>query len=93
MRRRFDGLASSVEVRQETITFEFDSVEGWLRFWERANPPQIALKSTLSPTAYQEMLAEAVGLVRELKRPGSDGVVLDSACVQVLALKADLPAA
>jgi len=89
VRRRFQGRASSIEVAQRTLTFEFDSpAEGWA-FWERTNPPQIALRTMLPEETYQELQARGARLMRELNRADGGRLVLESGYVLVLATKRD----
>jgi SAM-dependent methyltransferase len=85
IRRRFDGLASAVDVERRTVTFAFDSPEEWLPFWERTNGPQLALRSMLPDEAYRALCEDATRLARELNTAGDDRLVLDSEYVLVLA--------
>jgi len=85
VRRRFQGLASSIDIVPRTLTFEFDSFQEWLEFWEHTNPPQIAFKTILPAEVYQRLVDEMGRLVEESNQ-GKDGrVVLDSTYIQVLA--------
>jgi ubiquinone/menaquinone biosynthesis C-methylase UbiE len=86
--RRFQGLASWVEVAPRTLTFAFDSpAEGWA-FWERTNPPQIALRTMLPANAYQHVQEQGTRLMQELNRADDGRLVLDSGYLLVLARKA-----
>jgi ubiquinone/menaquinone biosynthesis C-methylase UbiE len=85
--RRFDGLASSIEMERRIVTFEFDSSGQWLEFWERTNGPQMALKSMLPEEAYREMREQALCLVREMDRSDNGRLALDSEYALVLARK------
>ena len=87
VRRRFRGLASSIDTAPRTLTFEFESFERWLEFWEQTNPPQIAFKTILPPEVYRQLLNEMGRLVKEWNREKEGRVVLDSTYIQVLARK------
>lgn len=87
VRRRFQGLASSIDIVPRTLTFEFDSFEDWLEFWEQTNPPQIAFKTIFPAEVYRRLVNDMGRLVEELNR-GQDGrVVLDSTYIHVVARK------
>lgn len=66
LRRRFEGLASSIRVEHRTLFFESDSVEEFLEFWERTNAAQAALKARVSPEVYERALIARERLVRDL---------------------------
>jgi SAM-dependent methyltransferase len=66
VRRRFAGLASSIEVAHRTLYFEFGSVASFIEFWETTNGPLAALKSMLPRETYQQVLTEIAALVHEL---------------------------
>jgi ubiquinone/menaquinone biosynthesis C-methylase UbiE len=87
VRRRFAGLAASVEVTPCTGTFEFGSVEEGLGFWERANPTQSAMRSVLPELAYGEMRASLAALLAELNRAPDGRLVVGWDYVEVLARK------
>jgi len=79
VRRRFDGLASDIELRPETLIMSFASPDARFAFWERTNGPTIALRSMLPPERYAEFRAEAVSLM--------GGTDLESRYLVVLARK------
>ena len=87
VRQRFAGLASVIEVEERTLTFAFDSVEQGLEFWERTNPPLIALRSIAPPETYRALWEQAARLLAELNRADNGRLVLDSEYVQVIARK------
>lgn len=68
---RLGPLAANLELRPETLTMEFDSATAALEFWERNNPPTIALRGTLPPERYTELRREALRLI-------GDGVLTSS---------------
>ncbi|HEX9100352.1 MAG TPA: methyltransferase domain-containing protein [Candidatus Dormibacteraeota bacterium] len=87
VRRRFAGLASSIEVQHRTLYFESESVARFIQFWERTNPPLTALKTTLSPELYQQALEKVSRLVRDMNESPQPAVKLSSPYVLVLARK------
>lgn len=87
LRRRFDGLASSIQVEPATITFKFASVDEGLAFWERTNPPHIALRSMLQPDDDARFMGEVRSLMEELNVDRTGGLALESPYVAVLACK------
>lgn len=87
IRRRFRGLAASLQVEARTGTFEFGSLDEGLAFWERTNGPQSALRSLLPEEAYREVTAALTRLLAELNRAGDGRLVLDWDYVEVLARK------
>jgi len=91
VRHRFEGLASSIQVKPRTLTFEFDSPEEGWAFWERTNPPLIALGTMLPADTYRELQEQGARLTRELNRADDGRLVLESAYVLVLASKKELP--
>jgi SAM-dependent methyltransferase len=58
VRKRFDGLAASVEIHEETLRFT-----AGFNFWERTNGPTIALRQMLPPDRYAEFRREAEKLM------------------------------
>ena len=68
VRRRFAGLASSVQMEGRTAAFEFESLEAGWEFWERTNAPQAAMKAMMPPEAYAALVQRELGLMRELNQ-------------------------
>jgi hypothetical protein len=68
------GLSSSLETREERLTFTAD-----FDFWERTNAPTIALRQMLPAARYEQFRGEAEEL---MSRP-----VLASSYLVVLARK------
>lgn len=66
LRRRLEPYARSLELRRGELRFEFASVEAGLRFWERTNPPLMALRAAVSGEDYARMIAEARQLMEEM---------------------------
>jgi ubiquinone/menaquinone biosynthesis C-methylase UbiE len=87
MRRRFAGLAASIEITQRRLSFESTSVENFIQFWEETNAPQNALKALLPPEAYRRLIADANALIDELNESTSGQVRLSSPYIIVLARK------
>jgi len=88
VRRRFAGMTSSLAVEPRVVTFSFASPEEGWDFWERTNPPLIALKSMTPPDRYQEVVAEGKRLMRGMNAAGDGRLVLESEYLQVVAHKA-----
>jgi SAM-dependent methyltransferase len=88
VRRRFDGKASSVRLERKTVRFSFSSLEEGFAFWERTNPPLIALKTMLPAERYQELRVEGAGLMRVLNAATDGSLLLDSEYLSVIARKA-----
>jgi hypothetical protein len=87
LRRRFDPFASSIEVQHRKLAFAFADVEEARDFWERTNPPVIALRGMLPPEAYQKLRAALSDLIRELGRVEDGPLMLESDFLSVVATK------
>jgi SAM-dependent methyltransferase len=87
VRRKFAGLAASIDVTPRPVTFEFGSPDEALAFWERSNGPQVAIRTVLPPDRYREVRERAAGLIRELNRRDDGRCALESDCLLVLARK------
>lgn len=87
VRRRFEGKASSLRLETRTVTFAFPSVDVGFAFWERTNPPLMALKMMLPPERYQRLRTEGAGLMRAMNAATDGTLVLDSEYLSVIALK------
>lgn len=92
VRQRFDGLASQVEVRADSLTMEWPSVDDGLEFWERTNAPTIALKMTLPAERYVEFRRDARDLMETMNTSRSHALELRSSYVNVLARKRSVSA-
>jgi hypothetical protein len=68
VRRRFDGLASSVSTEVRTAAFEVDSLEAGWEFWERTNGPQNAMKAMMPAEPYGAFGRQELDLMRSLGR-------------------------
>jgi hypothetical protein len=69
------------------VRFAFPSVDAGFDFWERTNPPLIALKTMLPPERYQPLRAEGADLMRTMNAATDGSLVLDSEYLSVIALK------
>jgi ubiquinone/menaquinone biosynthesis C-methylase UbiE len=87
VRRRFAGLAASIEVTHRRLSFDSGSVAGFLKFWEETNAPQNALKAILPPDAYQGVITAERALVEELNESTGGRVEVSSPYILVLARK------
>jgi SAM-dependent methyltransferase len=88
VRRRFDGKSAALRLERKTVRFSFSSLEEGFAFWERTNPPLIALRTMLPAERYQELRVEGAGLMRELNAATDGSLVLDSDYLSVIARKA-----
>jgi SAM-dependent methyltransferase len=89
LRRRFRGLAGSIEVAHRTLVFKAGSVNALLKFWEETNAPHNALKSMLPPEAYQKVVGAWVALAEELNEATDGNARVSSPYILVLARKPD----
>jgi ubiquinone/menaquinone biosynthesis C-methylase UbiE len=76
--RRFKGLT----------TFEFESLDAGWEFWERTNPPLMALLTMLDAEQSASLRADGRKLFAELNQVSGGGLTLESDYLQVLARKA-----
>jgi SAM-dependent methyltransferase len=87
LRRRFDGLTSSIEVQHRKLALAFEDVVDAIDFWERTNPPVIALRGMLPPEAYQKLKADLSTLIGEVGRTEGGRLVLESDYLSVVSRK------
>lgn len=87
VRIRFGRLAESIDFSHRRLSFEFGSLEGFLKFWEETNAPQNALKAMLPLEAYQRVVAAERALVDELNESTRGRVKVSSPYLLVLARK------
>ena len=87
VRRRFDRKASSLRLEPRTVRFAFPSVDAGFDFWERTNPPLIALKTMLPPERYQSLRMEGADLMRIMNAASDSSLLLDSEYLSVIAFK------
>lgn len=85
VRRRFAGLAASIEARRRTGRFAFTSLDEALAFWERTNGPLTALRSLVPETAYVEVRAALRRLFAELAGAGDGELTVEWDYLLVLA--------
>lgn len=88
-RKRFAGLATSVEVIHRRLAFESGSVDRFLKFWEATNGPHNAMKAMLPPEGYEKVVTAWVALVNDLNESSDAGVKVSSPYILVLARKPD----
>jgi ubiquinone/menaquinone biosynthesis C-methylase UbiE len=85
VRQRLGGLADSIEVIHDTLTFESESVDKFVDFWQATNAPQAALKVMMPPETYQKVLDAKRLLIEELNESTDGTVKLSSPYILVLA--------
>ena len=83
--RRLGGFASHLETQPDTLAMHFEGVDEGLEFWERTNPPTIALRATVQPDRYAEFLRDARELMTRLNTATDGSLRLDSSYQRVLA--------
>ena len=88
-RKRFAGLATSVDVIHRRLAFESSSVDRFFEFWEATNGPHNALKTILPPEDYQKVVRAWIALVNELNEASDGAVKVSSPYILVLARKPD----
>jgi ubiquinone/menaquinone biosynthesis C-methylase UbiE len=88
-RKRLGELAGSIEVIHRTLTFESESVDTFVDFWQATNAPQAALKVMMPPETYQKVLDAKRLLIEELNESTGGGVKLVSPYILVVAGKPD----
>jgi ubiquinone/menaquinone biosynthesis C-methylase UbiE len=86
--RRFAGLTSSIEVYPQALTFEFDSLDAGWDFWERTNPPLMAMLTMLDADQVAQLREDGRKLFTELNHVSRGRLTLESDYLQVLARKA-----
>jgi len=87
VQRRLAGMTSSLDFEPGVVTFSFPSLEEGWNFWERTNPPLLALKSMLPADRYQEVAEQGKRLMREENAATDGRLVLESDYLQVVARK------
>lgn len=87
VRQRFNGRTSSLRLEMRTVTFSFPTLEAGWQFWERTNPPLLALKAMLPPERYREVQAAVAGLMRQMNARRGAALRLDSEYLSVVARK------
>jgi ubiquinone/menaquinone biosynthesis C-methylase UbiE len=92
VRRRFAGLATSVEIEPRTIRFTFNSVDDALQSWEATNGPLIAIKSMSSAETVEALLRDARQLIQSTGQSVDGRLWLDSEYLQIVARKANVDA-
>jgi SAM-dependent methyltransferase len=87
VRRRFDRRASSLRLETRTVRFAFPSVDAGFAFWERTNPPLMALRTMVPPKRYEQLRFEGASLMRTMNVATDGSLALDSEYLSVIALK------
>ena len=87
VQRRFAGKTSSLRLESRTIRFAFPSMDAGFHFWERTNPPLMALKVMLPAERYQQLRTGGAELMRAMNGATDGSLVLDSEYLSVVAHK------
>jgi len=77
-----------LRLERRTVSFSFPSPEEGWDFWERTNPPLMALKTMLPPERFHAVVEQGKHLMREMNAAGDGRLVLDSDYLEVVARKA-----
>ena len=85
VRRRFAGLASSIEIKNRTLSFRLASFAAWRELWEATNPPLMTLKKMLPGERYEALISETRALCDELNTASDGALLLESAYLSVVA--------
>jgi len=87
VRRRFAPHADSIEFSRRQLSFESNSIDAFLEFWEATNPPQNALKAMLPPESYSKVNEANRALVEELNESTAGHSKVSSPYLLILARK------
>lgn len=87
VQQRLGGIASSLDVQPDSLTWTFDGVDAGLDFWERTNAPTIALRMTVPPERYAEFRRDARELMATMNSASDGSLELNSTYLRVLARK------
>ena len=86
-RERFEKYASSVEITQGTVQWNFDSVEEWEHWGETKVPPIVVAKQLLPEDAFAQMRKESVAVAERFNRADDGSMELDSEYLLIVATK------
>jgi SAM-dependent methyltransferase len=87
VRKRFEDLASDIDVRPQELTMSFDSVEDGVGFWERTNGPMGALRTMLPAERYADVRRDVADLMAQMNHSSEEGLELTAAYIEVIARK------
>ena len=87
VRRRFEGLAHEIDVRERVLAMTFESAESGVAVWERTNGPTIALQMRVPPDVYGEFRRDLAARMVALNRSSSGQLELTNRYLEVLARK------
>lgn len=82
---RFAGLAGDVTITRRRLVMSFGSLDEGLEFWERTNPPLLALRMTQPPERYAECRRELHDLMAGSNESSAGGLELGSTYLEVVA--------
>ena len=83
----FAGTGVELELRRETFTFGFESVEDWIRFLETTYGPTMAARQRLEPEGTWQDLRRALVALWESFNEASDGMRVNAEYLLVLGRK------
>jgi SAM-dependent methyltransferase len=87
VKSRFEGLASTVEVRPQTLAMKFESVQAGIDYWELTNGPMVALRTMLPPERYADCRTSAIALMEAMNVSTDGGLEVRASYIEVLARK------
>jgi hypothetical protein len=86
-RERFGRYLDEIEVRQGTITWQYETKEEARKSWEEEAPPTVAAKMILPPEKFEEMRTKLEEMETTFDR-GTDGrVVVDADYLMIMGRK------
>ena len=88
VRVRLGGAATTIDIEERSVTFDFPSAEEGLSTWERINGPQVALQTRLAADEYASLRRDYLALMDELNTATDGGVRLSAPYLSVLARRA-----
>ena len=83
----FAGTGVELELRRETFTFGFESVEDWIQFLETTYGPTMAARQRLEPEGTWQDLRRALVALWESFNEASDGMRVNAEYLLVLGRK------
>jgi ubiquinone/menaquinone biosynthesis C-methylase UbiE len=87
VRRRFEGLAASIEFERHAAKFEFDALEEAVDFFMDNTGGLLMLKRLLPPERFLDVRADMEEAIRDFSRPDGNGLLLESEYLRVIARK------
>ena len=87
VRRRFDGLAGSINFERAKLSFEADSPEAMLEGMTNTAGPQVAAREALEPDQREALQQQTLELMKRWNKAENGGVEIESEYLIVVARK------